>query len=45
MVRPNFEFKQRILMMMYRVKVVEPKWLVEKIKGDLRKMKGRYAKG
>lgn len=36
---PNFEFIQRLFMYMDHVKVVEPKWLVEEVKGILERMK------
>lgn len=36
-IHPNFEFKQQILKYGSLVKVVEPKWLAEEIKEELRK--------
>ena len=36
-IHPNFEFRQQILKYGSLVKVVEPKWLMEEIRGDLKK--------
>jgi predicted DNA-binding transcriptional regulator YafY len=36
-IHPNFEFRQRVLKYGSLVKVVEPKWLAEEIKEELRK--------
>lgn len=36
-IHPNFEFRQQVLKYGSLVKVVEPKWLVEEIKEELRK--------
>lgn len=37
LIHPNFEFKQQVLKYGSLVKVVEPKWLAEEIKEELRK--------
>ena len=39
---PNFEFMQRLFMYMDNVKVIEPKWLVEEVKGKCLKIKANY---
>jgi predicted DNA-binding transcriptional regulator YafY len=39
---PNFEFIQRLFMFMDMVRVVEPEWLVEHVKGKIEKMRGKY---
>jgi hypothetical protein len=41
-IHPNFEFRQQVLKYGSLVKVVEPKWLVEEIKEELRKGFERY---
>lgn len=41
-IHPNFEFRQQILKYGSLVKVVEPKWLAEEIKEELRKGFERY---
>ncbi len=41
-IHPNFEFSQQILKYGSLAKVVEPKWLVEEIKEELRKAFGSY---
>lgn len=39
---PNFEFIQRLFMYMENVKVIEPEWLVEEVKGKCLKMSNYY---
>jgi len=39
---PNFEFIQRLFTFMDNVKVVEPEWLVEEVKGKVERMRGKY---
>ena len=41
---PNTEFYQKILMMGYSVKVLEPEWMVDKIKNTLAKALDNYEK-
>ncbi|MCD4679675.1 MAG: WYL domain-containing protein [Bacteroidales bacterium] len=41
-ITPNYEFKQRILMLGDTVKVIEPKWLVDDIKEALQKALKKY---
>ena len=43
-IKPNYEFKQRILMLLNRVQVVKPRWLADEIKADLKKMIRLYEK-
>lgn len=43
-IKPNYEFKQRILMLLDRVQVIKPKWLVDEIKKDIKKMLNKYGK-
>jgi predicted DNA-binding transcriptional regulator YafY len=41
-IHPNFEFKQQVLKYGSLVKVIEPKWLSEEIKEELKKAYERY---
>jgi predicted DNA-binding transcriptional regulator YafY len=41
-VRPNYELKQRIFMLLDRVRVMKPKWLVDEIKCDLKNTLKKY---
>ncbi|MCI9845624.1 WYL domain-containing protein [Flavobacterium pectinovorum] len=41
-IHPNFEFSQQVLKYGSLVKVIEPKWLAEEIKEELRKGFGNY---
>ena len=41
---PNFEFKQKILMLGNQVKVLKPKWLAEDVKMDLKEAWIQYGK-
>ena len=42
LIHPNFEFRQQVLKYGSYVKVVEPKWLAEEIKEELRKALENY---
>lgn len=42
--RPNFELKQKILMLGDSVKVTEPKWLADEITAELKRMIEKYSK-
>lgn len=42
LIHPNFEFRQHVLKYGSLVKVMEPKWLVEEIREELRKGLGEY---
>lgn len=39
---PNYEFKQKVLMLGDQVKVLEPEWLVEEISDTIKKMNKNY---
>lgn len=40
--KPNYEFTQRIFMLMNDAKVIKPDWLVKEIKERIDEMKQRY---